>query len=108
MTEASKRTLNWVRKIIASTPAKSTLPAPYYLRMGLVDKPGAMAKIATVLGEAGISIDRMRQYGHDDTAAPVLIVTHKVSSAAIDAALLAMEGTGILASAPVALRIEEV
>jgi homoserine dehydrogenase len=75
--------------------------------MGLVDKPGALAKIATVLGEAGISIDRMRQYGHADTSAPVLIVTHKVSSAAIDVALEAMEGTGVLASAPVALRIEE-
>ena len=92
----------------ASTPAKSTLPAPYYLRMGLVDKPGALAKIATVLGEAGISIDRMRQYNHADTAAPVLIVTHKTSGASIDVALGAMEGNGVLASAPVALRIEEI
>ena len=75
--------------------------------MGLVDKPGALAKIATVLGEAGISIDRMRQYGHADTSAPVLIVTHKISSAAIDIALEAMERTGALTSAPVALRIEE-
>jgi homoserine dehydrogenase len=35
------------------------LPAP-----GAVDKPGALAKVATVLGENGISIDRMRQYDH--------------------------------------------
>jgi homoserine dehydrogenase len=95
------------KTLTSSTPTKSTRPAPYYLRMGLVDKPGALAKIATVLGEAGISIDRMRQYGHADTSAPVLIVTHKISSAAIDVALEAMEGTGVLASAPVALRIEE-
>jgi homoserine dehydrogenase len=60
------------------------------------------------LGEAGISIDRMRQYNHADTAAPVLIVTHKTSGASIDVALEAMEGTGVLASAPVALRIEEI
>ena len=59
----------------------ATAPAPYYLRMTLVDKPGALAKIATALGEAGISIDRMRQYGHADTAAPVLIVTHKTTRA---------------------------
>ncbi len=87
--------------------ATSQLPAPYYLRMGLVDKPGALAKIASVLGDAGVSIDRMRQYGHADTAAPVLIVTHKATRASIDTALEAMEGTGVLASRPVALRIEE-
>lgn len=93
--------------LVTSTPAKSTLAAPYYLRMELVDKPGALAKIATVLGEAGISIDRMRQYGHSNTLAPVLIVTHKASSAAIDVALAAMDSTGVLAGPPVALRIEE-
>ena len=42
----------------------------------LRDEPGALAKIATALGAAGVSIDRMRQYGHKDTQAPVLIVTH--------------------------------
>ena len=40
---------------------------PYYLRLHLQDKPGALAKVATVLGEAGVSISRMRQYGHADT-----------------------------------------
>ena len=89
-------------------PARSGTPAPYYLRMSLVDKPGALAKIATVLGEAGISIDRMRQYGHDSSAAPVLIVTHKCTRADLDQALGAMHQTDVLASDPVALRIENV
>ena len=89
-------------------PAHSTLPASYYLRMSLQDKPGALAKIAAVLGEAGVSIDRMRQYGHDNTEAPVLIVTHKTTPAAIAEALDAMQGTGVLTGAPVALRIEDV
>ncbi|WP_415402376.1 homoserine dehydrogenase [Tateyamaria sp. SN3-11] len=88
--------------------AASELPAPYYLRMALVDKPGALAKIATVLGDAGVSIDRMRQYGHSDTTAPVLIVTHKCTRAAVDAALTAMQTTQVLASDPVVLRIESV
>jgi homoserine dehydrogenase len=65
--------------------ARVTSPAPFYLRMALVDKPGALAKIATVLGDAGVSIDRMRQYGHADAAAPVLIVTHRTSRHALDA-----------------------
>lgn len=92
----------------APIAATSQRPAPYYLRMALVDKPGAMAKIATVLGDAGVSIDRMRQYEHADTSAPVLIVTHKTARSALDAAIEAMDATGVMAGAPVALRIEEV
>ncbi|KIC46148.1 homoserine dehydrogenase [Tateyamaria sp. ANG-S1] len=88
--------------------AASILPAPYYLRMALVDKPGALAKIATVLGDAGVSIDRMRQYGHSDTTAPVLIVTHTCTRSAVNAALEAMQSTGVLASDPVVLRIESI
>ena len=91
-----------------ATAAKSQRPAAYYLRTALVDKPGALAKIASVLGEAGISINRMRQYEHDAPAAPVLIVTHKTTQDALDAALAQMDSTGVLAGAPVALRIEEV
>ncbi len=92
----------------ALPPVRSGLPAPYYLRMKLVDRPGALARVATILGEAGVSIDRMRQYGHSEPSAPVLIVTHKTTRAGIDRALEAMRGLDVLSSAPVALRIEQV
>jgi len=81
-------------------------PSAYYLRMALYDKPGALARIASVMGDAGISIDRMRQYGHQSENAPVLIVTHKTAKDALDSAIRAMPDTGVLASEPVALRIE--
>ena len=55
----------------------------------------------------GISIDRMRQTEHRSDQAPVLIVTHKCSRTALDEALAAMAKTGVLASDPVALRIED-
>lgn len=89
-------------------PAKSATPAPYYLRMELHDKPGALAKIATALGEAGVSVDRMRQYGHDAATAPVLIVTHKTTRSALDSAIEGFAATGVVASDPVAIRIETV
>ncbi|MEM6305764.1 MAG: homoserine dehydrogenase [Pseudomonadota bacterium] len=92
----------------APTRAVSQMATPYYLRLTLVDKPGALAKIATVLGEAGVSINRMRQYEHEASAAPVLIVTHKTTRASLDDAIAAMDATGVMAAAPVALRIEEV
>ena len=89
-------------------PARAAVPAPYYLRLQLLDKPGALAKVARVLGDAGISIDRMRQYGHEESTAPVLIVTHKTTRTALDEAIAALPDTGVLADAPVALRIEAV
>jgi len=91
-------------------PVAATVAAAsaWYLRMVLVDKPGALAKVATALGEAGISIDRMRQYGHSDAQAPVLIVTHKATRDDVKDALARFGGTGVLVGAPVALRIEDV
>jgi homoserine dehydrogenase len=90
-------------------PARASAPAPYYLRMTLVDKPGALAKVAAALGEAGVSIDRMRQYGHADSpAAPVLIVTHRTTRDALDHALRAFGATGVVIGEPVAIRIEQV
>ena len=93
-----------------SSPATAceAAPVPYYLRMALHDKPGALAKVATILGNAGVSIDRMRQYRHEADTAPVLIVTHKTAPSALAAALEALSQVDVVASAPVALRIESV
>lgn len=89
-------------------PAAVATPAAWYLRMTLVDRPGALAKIATALGEAGVSIDRMRQYGHQGSDAPVLIVTHKATRDDVAHAMGLFAATGVLVGNPVALRIEEV
>ncbi|WP_135449930.1 MULTISPECIES: homoserine dehydrogenase [Tabrizicola] len=92
-------------------PASAATPAPYYLRMTLLDKPGALAKIATCLGEAGISIDQMRQLhrpGDRAEDAVVLIVTHKAAPADVAHATSRFAATGVLVGNPVAIRIEEV
>ncbi|WP_406736181.1 homoserine dehydrogenase [Thioclava sp. GXIMD4215] len=94
-------------QLTEATAAVATAPASYYLRINLSDKPGALAKIAQALGNAGISISRMRQYGHADSAAPVLIVTHKTTSDAIEHAIATFPQTGVVQGDPVALRIED-
>ncbi|NRB19064.1 MAG: homoserine dehydrogenase [Rhodobacteraceae bacterium] len=93
---------------LQDVPAAQTgLPAPYYLRLSLQDKPGALAKVAAALGDAAVSIDRMRQYGHSEPTAPVLIVTHKCTRATLDVALEALAASDVVDGTPVALRIEE-
>ena len=94
--------------LVDAKPAITGLPAPYYLRLGLLDKPGALAKVAAILGDAGVSIDRMRQYGHSESTAPVLIVTHKTTRATLDVALEELRGTDAVSGEPIALRIEQV
>ena len=94
-----------LRKLRAATGA---VPAPYYIRLRLLDKPGALAKVAAALGDAGISIDRMRQYDHAEAEAPVLIVTHKTTRTALDEAFAAFPATRVVTGDPVAIRIEAV
>ncbi len=82
--------------------------SPYYLRFMLEDRPGALGAITAALGEAQVSIHRMRQYGRGDTAVPVVIVTHDARRDAIDTALQGIASLDVSRADPVAIRIEEV
>ncbi len=96
------------KTLTAAPRARSALPAPYYLRLMLQDKPGALAKVAASLGDEGVSIHRMRQYDHTGDAAPVVIVTHKTTRGQLDLARDAMSRLDVITADPVALRIEQV
>ncbi|MDH3665501.1 MAG: homoserine dehydrogenase [Paracoccaceae bacterium] len=80
--------------------------SPYYLRFMLADRPGALAAIASALGEKGVSIHRMRQYGQGDPV-PVVIETHDAHRDAIDAAVASISNLPVSQAPPVAIRIEE-
>ncbi|WP_424931689.1 homoserine dehydrogenase [Amaricoccus macauensis] len=91
-----------------SNPSKTSSRAAYYLRFLLTDAPGTLAKVATALGEAGISINRMRQVQHSEGGAPVLILTHETDRSALDGALARIAGFEACLETPVAIRIEDV
>ena len=88
--------------------AKSQTPAPYYLRLLLHDEPGALAKITKILSQFNVSIDRMRQYGHQDDNAPVLIVTHETKHEDLMRAIQELPSTKVLKAEPLAIRIETI
>ena len=91
-----------------ASSSKSQVPAPYYLRMLLHDEPGALAKITKILSQFNVSIDRMRQYGHEDKNAPVLIVTHEIKHEDLMTAIQELPNTKVLEAQPLAIRIEAV
>lgn len=95
--------------LVAADRAQDGVEAAYYLRFALTDAPGVLARVAAVLGRAGISINRMSQVAHPTAAeAPVLIVTHRTPRGALDAALAEIGALDVCRDTPVAIRIEEV
>ncbi len=83
----------------------------FYLRFDVEDRPGVLGKIASGLGEAGVSIEQMVQEGRAvevNDAVPVLIITHACREGAVRAALDAIGREGFLRGRPRLLRIEDV
>lgn len=89
----------------------SVVESRFYLRFDVEDCPGVLGKIATGLGEAGVSIEQMVQEGRArevNDAVPVLIITHTCREAAVRKALDGIGREGFLRGRPRLLRIEDV
>lgn len=76
----------------------SKAQSPFYLRLSLLDKPGAIADVSAILRDHEISIEKMIQHGRDpQNHVPVVITTHAAAQAdmkkacALIAALPAVE-----------------
>ncbi|MDB4970846.1 MAG: Homoserine dehydrogenase [Myxococcales bacterium] len=65
------------------------LSSRYYLRFGVVDKPGVLAQLAGLLGEHEISISEVVQEGQRQEGKPVTVVvtTHRALERNVQAAL---------------------
>lgn len=86
----------------------SELETSYYLRVTVLDRPGAMATISGVLAKHGISINSMLQKGdHPQGRADVIIVTHKAREKDVQAALDEIAATDVAQDKPFVLRVEE-
>ncbi len=85
--------------------AKASNASAFSLRLNLKDVPGVMAQISTALADAGVSIDRMRQFSHDDISAPVMIVTHPTKRDAVETAFASIAGLNVTTQAPLMLSI---
>jgi homoserine dehydrogenase len=83
------------------------LETSYYLRLPVPDRPGVLATTAQVFAEQGVSIYSMVQRGAKDGTAELIYVTHTARESAVRATLEGIEATGILAGAPVLIRVED-
>ena len=79
----------------------------YYVRLSVLDQPGVMAKITTILGRAKISIASIIQpEGQAGDRVPLILMTHEAPNAAMTKALTAIGRLSVVKAAPVMIRVE--
>ncbi|MCB2025284.1 MAG: homoserine dehydrogenase [Ottowia sp.] len=85
----------------------------YYLRLRVADQAGVLARVATILADAGISIDALLQReadevgGEGSTQTDLIILTHDAREGAMNAALAELQGLPSVLAPIVRIRKEE-
>lgn len=80
----------------------------HYIRFQLSDKPGALARITTILASVGISIATVAQHEKPSKGAvPVVMRTHRTQEKALAKALARIAKLAEVRARPVVIRVEE-
>lgn len=79
----------------------------YYVRLSIVDRPGVLAKIATIFGASKISIASVIQpEGHAGGSVPLILMLHEAPNAAMRKALAKIAKLPVVKAKPVMFRVE--
>jgi homoserine dehydrogenase len=83
----------------------------YYIRLSVVERPGAMAAIATRMGERKISLEAIMQkrapkHAPSSPHVPVVLITHATTEASVREALALTVADGVVRPTPQVIRIE--
>lgn len=79
----------------------------YYLRLSVADRPGVLAKIASVLGKARIGISSVIQpEGHEGEIVPLILMIHDATNIAMQKALQRIARLSVVKAPPVMIRVE--
>jgi len=114
---AAQRIVSGRRESSAATEMPSTLKVVpmselmtrYFMRITVVDQPGVLAQIATLLGEAQISIASViqKETHVDAGTAELVIMTHEAREASVHQALAAVQKLDVVQEIGSFLRVEE-
>jgi homoserine dehydrogenase len=78
--------------------------SPFYFRLSVADRPGALAAVAEQLAERDISIARLVQHPNG-TGASLHVVTHEARAGALDGALDAIAELGDVRQRPIPIPV---
>ena len=96
---------------LSDTPVVSIeeVETAYYLRMTALDKPGVVAAVSGILGDAGISIEAMQQKepAEGESSVPLVMLTHRVSEGQMNAAIAKIEALDSIDGSVTRIRVEQ-
>ncbi len=79
-----------------------------YLRLSVIDRPGVLARIASLLGQAKIGISSVIQpEGHEGESVPLILMLHDAPRGAVTRALARIAKLPVVRGRPVMLRVED-
>ena len=79
----------------------------YFVRLNVVDKPGVLAKVATIFGQANIGISSVIQpEGHEGESVPLIFMLHYATNGVAAKALAKIAKLPTVKGKPVILRVE--
>ena len=88
------------------TPIDETCSS-FYIRLSVTDKPGTLARISRILGDARIGISSVIQpEGHEGASVPLILMIHDAKNAAMSAAIKKISRLPVVKGAPVVYRVE--
>jgi homoserine dehydrogenase len=87
-------------------PLVADVPSSFYLYLEVADRPGVLARIATVLGDHDVSVKSVVQRGADEDARLVMVV-HKCLESRFAAAVEALGALDDLRSPPRSIHVIE-
>ena len=79
--------------------------AKYYLRFGVVDQPGVLGQLMTILGAHHVSIEQVVQDTKSTTPVAVVVLTHEAREGDIRKALAEIDKLNVIKSATRVIRI---
>jgi homoserine dehydrogenase len=80
----------------------------YFVRLSVVDRPGVLAQISAIFGQARIGISSMIQpEGHEGASVPLILMLHDAPNGAVTTALKKIGKLPVVKSAPVMIRVED-
>jgi len=90
----------------AALPIEDCL-SEYFVRLQVVDRPGVLAKIATIFGESKIGISSVIQpEGHEGRSVPLIFMLHRAPNGAAIRALKKIGRLPAVKGRPVMIRVE--
>ncbi len=108
-----------LRQNVYLTPAKdldtrplaafSGLTGTYYLRLTVIDRPGVIAAVSKIMGDAGVSIESLIQRGRKpEEPVAVVIQTHEVRESVMAEVIRDIGALDAVVEPPCLIRIEAV